>query len=170
MELLPANPVSWYNLLSFFTTVLVILATIYILFIPRNHDRSKIAQATNEPSRGRTPSTIQKATGEAITYRLRGIPQNQDERGVEALIREALKLESDIDVKVCSLAESPYSKDWKIATLNFSNTPNCLSDKDEWPFTLRRNDEENHTEYNLVMDTHFRGFTPLQSDSDCIVE
>jgi len=173
MELPGDSTVLWYNLLPLFATVLVISATIFILFISRHrtpiHDGSEIELVTNESGR-HLPSTTQKARDKTITYRLQGIPKNQDEHGVEALVKKALKLESDIDVKVCSLARSPYPQDGKIATLNFSKTPNCLSDEGEWKFSLRQKEGENHTEVTLIVDTHFRGFTPLQSDSDCVIE
>jgi hypothetical protein len=95
---------------------------------------------------------------------------------VEILANSALNLEKGIVVKVCSLADSPYPQQGKVATLEFSNTPSSLlpdAGRDEWVFdNIHGIEPEHHTVISLVFDTHFRGFTPLHSENDirCEVE
>ena len=89
---------------------------------------------------------------------------------MEILAHRALNLENGIIVKVCSLADSPYPRQGKVATLEFSNTPSCLHPdavRDEWYFdNIRGCEQEHNADVSLVLDTHFRGLTPLHSEND----
>ena len=95
---------------------------------------------------------------------------------MKVLAKRALNIENDATVKVCSLADSPYPQQEKIAILEFLNTPSCLfphAGRDEWCFdNVRGYGQERNADISLVFDTHFRGFTPLQSENDtrCEVE
>ena len=81
-------------------------------------------------------------------------------------------------LKVYSLAFNPYRQEQeKVATISFAKVPSHLSNgagKDEWQFPLptfespqvSEEEEEDDTprrETYIVIDTHFKGFTPLQS-------
>jgi hypothetical protein len=81
-------------------------------------------------------------------------------------------------LKVHSLAFNPYRQaEEKVATISFAKVPNHLSNgvgKDEWRFSLPtfetpqlfdEEDEEDtpRRDPELVIDTHFKGFTPLRS-------
>jgi hypothetical protein len=93
---------------------------------------------------------------------------------VEILASGALNLESDINVEVRSLADSPYPQQGKIAILEFSNTPSYLIPRvgqDQWCFAnIRSYEQEHNADISLVFDTHFRGFTPLHSENDICCE
>jgi hypothetical protein len=121
-------------------------------------------------------STVPSGEDKKITYRLRGLPSTCDRGAVEILADRALNFEKGVIVKVCSIADSPYPQQGKVATLEFSNTPSCLlpdAVRDEWVFdNIRGIEPEHNTVISLIFDTHFRGFTPLHSESDghCEVE
>jgi hypothetical protein len=121
-------------------------------------------------SRHRTLPKARNGEDKKITYRLRGLPSTCDRGAVEILANRALNLEKGVVVKVCSLADSPYPQQGKVATLEFSNTPSCLlpdAVRDEWIFdNIRGIEQEHNTAISLVFDTHFRGFTPLHSEND----
>jgi hypothetical protein len=132
-----------------------------------------VAKAT---SRRRTTPTVRNVEDKKVTYRLRGLPPTCDRGAVEILTNRALNLEKGTTVKVCSLADSPYPQQGKVATLEFSNTPSCLRPdavQDEWIFdNIHGIEQEHNAVISLVFDTHFRGFTPLHSENDmhCEVE
>jgi hypothetical protein len=119
---------------------------------------------------------VRNVEDKTITYRLKGLPPTCDRGAVEILTDRALNLEKGIAVKVCSLADSPYPQQGKVATLEFSNTPSCLlpdAVQDEWIFdNIRGIEQEHNAVISLVFDTHFRGFTPLHSENDihCEIE
>ena len=140
------------------------------------HTLTEVKPAPKATSRRRTLSAALHGEDKKITYRLRGLPSTCDRGAVETLANKALNLEKGTIVKVCSLADSPYPQQGKVATLEFSNTPSCLlpdAVRDEWIFDNIRGIEEEHSKViSLVFDTHFRGFTPLHSENDmhCGVE
>jgi hypothetical protein len=109
------------------------------------------------------------------TYRLRGIPVNYSLQDVESLVGDILELGNEIKVEVRSLANSPYPRHERIATLDFSTPPGRLCGdrhQDEWCFNIPRDGRPGQTKIDLVFDTHFRGFTPLHAerDGDCKIE
>jgi hypothetical protein len=113
------------------------------------------------------------------TFRVRGIPHSCKRSGTEKIIKAALGLEDEgPGLKVYSLAFNPYRQsEEKVATISFVKVPSCLSNgagKDEWQFPLPTfeppqvldEDDDEDTPYRdaqLVIDTHFKGFTPLRS-------
>lgn len=112
------------------------------------------------------------------TFRVRGIPHTCKRNETGKIIKVALGLEQEgQDLKVCSLALNPYRQEHeKVATVSFASVPRVLSNsvgKDQWQFPLHGfdyhqvsdEDEEDtpRREAELVIDTHFKGFTPLRS-------
>jgi hypothetical protein len=115
------------------------------------------------------------------TFRVRGIPHSCKRRETEKIIKAALGLEDEgPGLKVYSLAFNPYRQaQEKVATISFARVPSRLSNspaKDEWRFPLptfeppQVSDEDEDEDEDiprrdaeLVIDTHFKGFTPLRS-------
>jgi len=121
------------------------------------------------------PSGTTKRLPTKKTFRLRGIPHECSRQEVESLIRRALQLESNVNIEICSLANSPYPQKEKVATVHFSSTPVYFSQgngKDEWKADVPREGQTSGATIRLVFDTHFRGLTPLHSDDEanCEVE
>lgn len=98
-------------------------------------------------------------------FRLRGIPQAYSESNLAELLRSILGLQTDIDVRIESLACSPDQQDEKCATLRFQPIPQQLSKSssvrgrgDTW--RMERIDET-AGRITLDLDDHFHGITPL---------
>jgi len=83
------------------------------------------------------------------TYRVKGIPvTHKDKRRIGQYLRSRFGSSSAFEVR--SIGLDPLSEKHFVATVTFTQIPSCLSDKgEEW--TLQ----------DIVVDTHFRGFTPL---------
>lgn len=114
-------------------------------------------------------------------FRLRGIPLSYRSRSeVRQLIQDVLSIESGAIAAVHSLATNPTERTTKIATLSFTTIPPSLSDrsKKQWKFPLPSSedtdgdDDDGVFKKDLVFDTHFMGFTPLQhtEQDDCRIE
>lgn len=135
---------------------------------------TEVKPATYAASGHRTVSKIRNVEDKRIAYRLRGLPSTCDRRAVVILASRALNLENDINVEVCSLADSPYPRQGKIAILEFANIPTYLfphAGQDQWCLTnIRGSEQEQNADLSLVFDTHFRGFTPLHSENDICCE
>lgn len=107
--------------------------------------------------------------GSEKTFRLRGIPGGYAKDGVRQLVHETvLRDESEVPVKICSLAWDPYRRNMKSATLEFSTLPRSLSNNvsnEEWTF-------EGNDGVCVVLDCNFKGFTALHTpdDSECSME
>lgn len=99
------------------------------------------------------------------TYRLQGISAENNIEEIPKLLREAWDIPESIRVEVHSLAANPRRPEKKIATVSFNRTPEFLRSSKETYWVSMVNDK-------LVLDTHFRGFTPLHSgsDSNCVLE
>jgi hypothetical protein len=113
------------------------------------------------------------------TFRVRGIPHSCKRRETEKIIKTALGLEDQgPGLRVSSLAFNPYRQaQEKVATVSFAEVPSSLSNgtgKGEWKFPLPifeppqasgDDDDEDipRRDEELVIDTHFKGFTPLRS-------
>lgn len=113
------------------------------------------------------------------TFRVRGIPHRCKRSETGEIIKAALGLEDEArGLKVCSIAFNCYRQAReRVATISFARVPSTLSNdagKDEWQFPVPRSEppqvfDENEDEdapgrdAELVIDTHFRGFTPLRS-------
>ena len=108
----------------------------------------------------------------SLTYRLQGIPHHAGPQAVKSFVKKGLQLGQDANVKVCSLANSPYRQDEKVATLTISEKWDrlpCDAKKDEWSFDIP--DDIAKGDVSLKLDTHFRGFTPLhQNDTEIKIE
>jgi hypothetical protein len=90
------------------------------------------------------------------TYRVRGLPaDNSEPQDIADLL--AACLGDTCQPRVHSLASDPSkSRDDLVATVTFSGHPSLLVDtKNEWTLP------EPHSK--IVIDTHFRGITPLNS-------
>lgn len=115
-------------------------------------------------------------------FRVRGIPERyQIKAHVRKLVRNVLDIGIEIQPIVCSLTSSPVKQGYQVATLRFSKVPEVLSDdtRSEWKFDIPYDgdadyvdDDADEVPKRLIFDTHFLGFTPLQSgkDSDYEIE
>lgn len=144
-----------------------------IFQVSRNSDDAETASTNVQTPE--VQSSARDATTKSLAYRLRGIPSNIEQHGVEELVRRVLELGHDIAVDVNSLADDPSRPGRKIATLEFSKIPDRLSeytDNWEWQFSLFGNQQNDRERSALVFDTHFKGLTPLhsRSDAECDVE
>ena len=118
------------------------------------------------------PEKDQKESDREIVYRVRRIPECYKGSGVLRLLSKALLIENEKSIRVWSLAESPYRSE-KIATVTFDQIPATLTkssirDKDEWHFEARESFDKANDVTKIspiqmppILDTHFRGFTPL---------
>ncbi|KAL1390072.1 hypothetical protein HDK64DRAFT_298827 [Phyllosticta capitalensis] len=108
--------------------------------------------------------------GPESVFRVQGLPVTHEDRHVDAgeaekIIRKALGVDSKIEVDVRSLAQLP-SPPSQTATVTFSEVPSALD------LRLRKHSDPMYTfrsstaTVRLTVDTHFKGFTPLQSPSD----
>lgn len=108
------------------------------------------------------------------TFRVRGIPRAIKRSEVENIIETALGIREDgQNFKVYPIAYNPYRQDdEKVATVSFALSSN--KGKDEWQFPLttfkpqqnldeKEEQEVPRGEAGLVVDTHFKGFTPMRS-------
>jgi hypothetical protein len=116
------------------------------------------------------------------TYRVRGIPHLCNQKETEKIIKAAVGLEyENPSFALHSLAANPYRpQQEKVATLTFTRIPSCLcSSKNEtqWCFAIPNlqlpqasdkdaNGDTFRRATEVVLDSHFRGFTPLSSFQD----
>ncbi|KAK8226901.1 hypothetical protein HDK77DRAFT_487248 [Phyllosticta capitalensis] len=131
--------------------------------------------ATTNPLSQKRPPKVETVhdklrLGPESVFRVQGLPVTHEDRHVDAgeaekMIRKALDVDSKIEVDVRSLAQLP-SPPSQTATVTFSEIPPALDlrmQKHSDPeFTFRSSTGM----VRLTVDTHFKGFTPLQSPSD----
>lgn len=98
-------------------------------------------------------------------YRVRGIPLEFTKEKMQDILGIILDMEKDF-IRCHSLALSPnYHEKTKVATVSFRDVlPDLLNEGIEWHFDLPSSDYS--TDKEIVLDTHFNGFTPLQSSDD----
>lgn len=98
------------------------------------------------------------------TFRLRGLPGRSDKGYVRDLVQRALRCSNDVDIQVCSLADSPDRDNEKMATLELSPTPEALNQSSRLKLTLDN--------CNLEFDSDFFDFTALHTPpkEDCTIE
>jgi hypothetical protein len=96
------------------------------------------------------------------TYRIQQVPAYLSLNKVaEFLVTASHSLGPVEDITVCSLAPSLGFTSYSItktATITFKHTPSIFeNDEEQWSIP------SNHDKWsrNLVFDTHFKGFTPL---------
>lgn len=99
---------------------------------------------------------------ERRTFRVRQIPAYIKEGDLPKLLKGLTGYVGPTDqIEVFSLASSVdvyESPPAKVATVKFEYTPAAfLADSDEWIFHR----EKTFLPYNVIIDTHFRGFTVL---------
>jgi len=98
---------------------------------------------------------------------VRGIPFHYDYNATYSILKAGLGDQAEGELKVQSLTENPYRHE-KVATIQLDLTPAIFLDevsqgKSEWQIEVAEflvSDNTNKP-VQLVIDTHFRGFTPL---------
>lgn len=103
-------------------------------------------------------------------YRVRGIPANAKNSTLRKLLKDILH-EDNLVVRIRSLAVDAYNPQYKVATVVFPERPKCLvSNKSSWSFLIvpemNSEDEDIARDEEIVIDTHFHGFTALNSFED----
>jgi hypothetical protein len=109
-----------------------------------------------------------------ITYRVQDLPGACDKGSATLLIEAAVGLKKGYsDLKVHSLANDPYYRGKKTATITSQNLAGVLPEaarRDQWALDLPDQpnvaDGGKHPTDGLTIDTHFEGFTPLNSFDD----
>jgi hypothetical protein len=109
------------------------------------------------------------------TYRVRGIPSAFTEDDTRELLCSILKRDhTDPEPRVYSLGPDPYSLEHaeaQVATVTFKVPPEILSgtrDEWTWPATELEASDGKPVTSSITIDSHFRGFTPLNSIGDGI--
>ncbi|KAK8249385.1 hypothetical protein IWZ00DRAFT_488791 [Phyllosticta capitalensis] len=140
----------------------------FIVFLRAINARRNLS-SQNRPPKVETVHDKLRLGPESV-FRVQGLPithegRHVDAREAEKMIRKALDVDSKIEVDVRSLAQLP-SPPSQTATVTFSEIPPALDlrmQKHSDPeFTFRSSTGM----VRLTVDTHFKGFTPLQSPSD----
>ncbi|OCK93158.1 uncharacterized protein K441DRAFT_697330 [Cenococcum geophilum 1.58] len=159
------------------TSFLLILAAVILWNITRVTATDRLT--TPDTRQKETPPRSLGSKDKLRTYRLRGIPGSFDLEQVKKLVKSVLSLDNSDEVAISSLAEDPCRESEKIATVELTKRPQITCDgKDEWalliPNEQLQNNEENQrlNRKRMVLDTHFRGLTPLHSakDSECSID
>ena len=104
-----------------------------------------------------SPRTLVGHEGLGIsTFRVRGIPHELDVEGAKTLLCASLELE---DLSLDSLASSSDSRKGQVATFRLVQSSAKLDgDRTEWRVPAVG---ANARGKQLLVDTHFEGFTPL---------
>ena len=100
---------------------------------------------------------------EGRVYRLRQLPLHLDNPNDTArfLASIAPGLGEVDNIRVCSLAQGKL--DSKTATVTFKTVPSVFADdEDQWTLHV-----ESFFGRNVIVDTHFRGFTVLNEPRQC---
>lgn len=108
----------------------------------------------------------------SLEYRARGIPVALDANKVRDVISQCLDLPPGATLRVDSLALDPYSRETRVATISFSRNPDRLvptNEVNEWNFECSN---ESGEVFQITLDTHFLGFTPLGpiSENSCSID
>jgi hypothetical protein len=103
-------------------------------------------------------------------YRVRGLPANTKKK-VSELLKSMLG-EEDLGMRIRSLAPDAYDPQHNVATVIFKKRPKVLApNMSEWRFPIspqtNSSDEEQVVrDDEIIIDTHFHGFTALSSFKD----
>ncbi len=104
------------------------------------------------------------------TYRVQGIPAAYTKEGSRILLSSILEGDGENPgPTVHSLGIDPSSSadnTFQTATVTFKQDPKIFQDKkDDWVFPITRSSSLHYraTSYSLKFDSHFLGFTPLNS-------
>lgn len=112
------------------------------------------------------------------TYRVQGIPQHHTRKSAKAFLEDCLGFENgSSDIKLHSLARSAVRNDEKTITITSTDILQKLpGGKEEWTFDFPENPDgldDGQPNRVVVIDTHFEGFTVLNSfdnDEDHLLE
>ena len=99
----------------------------------------------------------------AFTYRVRGIPLSVDITTLQKSLEVLLETH---DLHVDSLAPSSIRRQGQVATMRVVNCKRLPETHDEWRIPAGSTlvgEQDAKRERMLVIDCHFRGFTPLYS-------
>ena len=103
------------------------------------------------------------------TYRVWGLPTGVSIEHSESILREVLNLYA-IEPKVHSLGLDPYVFGRNVevvATVTFfPQTPLALRDGNSWQITKSMIFQNVKMQLSLTIDTHFKGWTPLNTIKD----
>lgn len=102
------------------------------------------------------------------TYRVWGLPAGVSIEDSELILRDILNLDAT-EPKVHSLGLNPYvfGRDVDVvATVTFSQTPYALLDGNSWQITKSTTYQNVDMRLSLTIDTHFKGWTPLNTIKD----
>ena len=108
-------------------------------------------------------------TSDNKTYRVKGIPATFTKEHSRIFLSSILEeLNENSELAVHSLGADPYSSErdtFQIATVTFQQVPRYLQHgKDEWTLPTTNSRVPNDT--SITVDSHFSGFTPLNSVKD----
>jgi hypothetical protein len=104
-------------------------------------------------------------------YRVRGIPANSKVNTASKLLKSVLGADN-FRMRIRSLALDPYDPQYKVATVTFDKRPESFTPKkSEWRFHIvpeidSSEDEHVTRDDQIIVDTHFHGFTALNSFKD----
>ena len=104
-------------------------------------------------------------------YRVRGIPANAKAKTASMLLKSVLG-EKNLGMRIRSLAPDAYAPQHNVATVTFQKRPKLLTpNKSDWRFLIspeiNSSDEEQVArDDEIIIDTHFHGFTALNSFED----
>jgi hypothetical protein len=106
------------------------------------------------------------------TYRVRCIPVRYDRAKITTLLKSRFGLDRDSKFRLESLAQDPYDLKYLVATFDVYLSRDLLPHgKDQFAYELTgnhltddgdKNDDDEDT-FDILLDSHFRGFTPLHS-------
>ena len=96
-----------------------------------------------------------------VAYRVRDLPQGLDITEATSLLKQALAV-TDLEVK--SLTRSSIRDQGQVATIS-TTTPSAKlqGTKDQWEI---KTVDSGSTTRSIVIDTHFRDFTPLSTPKE----
>jgi hypothetical protein len=108
------------------------------------------------------------------TYRVLGLPPESSTEDSERILSSIFDKDGEqTQPMVHSLGLDPHAfgrNVHKVATVSFERTPQVLLDgRNEWSFTVGRREKFHSGTYAnsmITIDTHFLGFTPLNSVKD----
>lgn len=130
-------------------------------------DRPAVSHDSPAGERNQNVATGRTTARSPVTYRLLGIPVEISETDIPNLLRKAWEIPESTEIWVHSLAANPHLPEEKVATISFSEVPTSIQPLKDTEWVSRVNED-----LELVLDTHFRGFTPLHSspDENCSLE
>lgn len=103
------------------------------------------------------------------TYRVWGLPAGISFEDSELMLKKVLDLSANNQPKVHSLGLDPYASGRDVdlvATVTFLHTPRVLHDGNSWRITKSISHRFENLQLSLSIDTHFRGWTPLNTIKD----